>query len=96
MSSVDISGLNKVELLERLWNCSRPAAFFAMTGLRSPDFGSEGPSPSVAVRKFIDYYCGRVIKTDLSKDFVDPFLYDRDNGTGAFAGVVAKMRTGSS
>ena len=31
---------------------------------------------------FFDYIGGRVIKTDISGDSIDPSLYDRDNGEG--------------
>ena len=41
-----------------------------------------------AVKCHIDYFCGRAIKTDLSKDSVDPYLYDRDAGQGTFQKVV--------
>lgn len=40
----------------------------------------------------IDYLGGRPIKCDLGRDTVDPWLYDRDMGAGAFAAVVAKLR----
>jgi len=32
---------------------------------------------------YFDYVSGRVMKIDLSKDKLDPALYDRDNGQGA-------------
>jgi len=95
MSSIDISGLDKVELLRRLYERSQPAAFFRMSGMSPPSFGTDEPAPHVAVTKYIDYYSGRVIKTDLSKDTIDPYLFDRDNGKGAFAEVVSKMRMSS-
>lgn len=41
---------------------------------------------------YVDYCTGRSIKVDFSKDEVDPSLYDRDNGEGAFKKVVDGMR----
>jgi hypothetical protein len=46
----------------------------------------------VAVTKYIDYFGGKAIKMDLSGDEVDPRIYDRDAGEGAFARVVATLR----
>lgn len=31
---------------------------------------------------YFDYLKGRVMKIDLSKNELDPWLYDRDNGAG--------------
>lgn len=35
---------------------------------------------------------GRVLKVNLSSDHVNPWLYDRDNGQGAFARAIAHLR----
>lgn len=87
---VSIAGLDKVELLKRLWEGSTPAGFFMFNAVPPPSFSVE--EAKKAVERRIDYFCGRCIKCDLSKDEVDPTLYDRDMGQGAFAGIVAKMR----
>jgi len=88
---IDISGLDRVELLRHLWENSKVAGFFSMYGGPAPSFGSER-RPEDAVSGYIDYYCGRVIKTDLRNDEIDPYLYDRDNGIGAFKRVVENMQ----
>jgi hypothetical protein len=44
------------------------------------------------VQDYIDYFQGRVIKTDLRGDAIDPRLYDRDNGAGAAERAVATLR----
>jgi hypothetical protein len=41
---------------------------------------------------WFDYLSGRVMKIDLSKDELDPSLYDRDNGDGAAAQVIETLR----
>jgi hypothetical protein len=41
---------------------------------------------------YFDYVKGRPIKCDLSKEVLDTRLYDRDNGQGAGAEVVARLR----
>jgi hypothetical protein len=89
---IDISGLDRVQLLRHLWEKSKVAGFFGMYGGPTPSFGSER-RPEDAVSGYIDYFCGRVIKTDLRDDEINPYLYDRDNGKGAFQRVVDTMRS---
>lgn len=37
-----------------------------------------------AVKGYIDYFCDRCIKSNLSGDTADTSLYNRDAGSGAF------------
>jgi len=41
---------------------------------------------------YFDYLKGRVMKVDLSRNSLDPCLYDRDNGPGAAALVIASLQ----
>lgn len=88
---VDIGGLNKVELLYRLWERQQIAPNFARRGAAPLDFDRAGAAEAVAGGT-IDYYSGRSIKADLSLDAVDPSLYDRTAGQGAFQDVVLFMK----
>ena len=88
--SVNISGLSKVMLLERLWTRMKPAAFFAYNPSLTPSFNKE--EAKKAVEGYIDYFCGRCIKSDLSGDTANISLYNRDAGKGAFEEIVKKMR----
>lgn len=91
MSKVDISGLDKVALLQKMWANMKPAAFFSMNSfVPVPSF--DETQAKEAVKNYIDYFCGRCIKTDLSKDEVDPWGYDRDAGSGALQKIVDSMR----
>ena len=45
-----------------------------------------------AVKGYIDYFCYRCIKSDLSGDTANTSLYKRDTGNGAFEKVVEEMR----
>lgn len=92
MSNINISGLDKVELLQRLHRGQIIAGFFAGNPSLAPAFDVDKAAD--AVTSYIDYFCGRAIKTDLSKDSVDPRLYDRDAGAGKFAQIVKQMRDG--
>jgi hypothetical protein len=87
---VDISGIDKVTLLYALWSNVSPAIFYDMKFIVPPSF--DRSRAARAVQQYIDYYDGRCIKTDLSGNSVNPYLYDRDAGQGAFARVVAGLR----
>lgn len=89
--AVDISGIDKVQLLRALWEKSSPALFFKSGLIPAPVF-DETLALEVASTK-IDYFCGRCIKSDLSGDLVSPRLYDRDTHPGAFAEIVASLRS---
>lgn len=83
---IDISKVDKIALLKDLWKNQKTAIFFAFNTLQAPSFDEKLAEKAVKGR--IDYFCGRAIKTDLSKDSVDPYLYDRDAGQGTFQKVV--------
>lgn len=89
--TIDITGLDKVELLRRLHENQIVAGFFTMMGRPAPPF-DEKEAVKFIENGYIDYFCGRAIKTDLSADFISPRMYDRDAGTGTFARIVADMR----
>lgn len=88
--SCDISGLNKVTLLNALWRNMQPAAFFPYRNTNPPAF--DNTLASVVVERYIDYFCGRAIKSDLSGDTAQSDMYDRDAGEGAFQRVVDSLR----
>lgn len=95
---IDIKGLTKASVLAALYNASRPQ------GLGFLHFTPEDMTEQEAERAltadigpfqrpmYFDYVRGRVLKVDLSKDAFDPRLYDRDNGEGAAASVIEKLR----
>ena len=83
---IDISGADRVSLLRGLWENAKIASFFGSSG---PPFDESQARDAVHQR--IDYFCGRCIKTDLSRDRIDPYLYDRDAGTGMFQTVVNSL-----
>ena len=90
---IDISKLNKVDLLHALWRASKLAIFYSTdvavnAGIKAPDF--DLVAAEQAVREgHIDYFQGRAIKMDLSKDTTDPSCFDRDYGVGAASRVIA-------
>ena len=108
--TIDISKLDKAEVLAALYNSSRQqgAGFFHARGKSDmtveeareelsmgDDHAKNFPDRMKAGRElYFDYLHGRVMKVDLSRDNLDPRLYDRDNGPGAAAialsGLLAK------
>jgi hypothetical protein len=82
MSEIDISSVSdKGKLLRLLWEHQVVAGFFGATN--GPPF-NEAQVTDKLLSGDIDYFCGRAIKTDLSKAIVSPRLYDRDAGEGMF------------
>ena len=88
-SSIDISNVNKVNLLHALWEASAPAAFFTMNGITPPSWDEK--LAKEACKGYIDYFQGRMIKTDISGLTADPYFYDRDCGEGAFENAVRSI-----
>lgn len=90
---VDISGLDKLEVVRALWTHSRPALFFADNKVDPPSFDKAQAERILASdRPYFDYLCGRVMKTNFSGSQLCPRLYNRDNGIGAMQKVVAALR----
>ena len=103
---IDISKLNKAEVLATLYNASQPLGmgFFHFTPEEmtaeeaqgiiderlAPD-GDRTPDPRHAL--YFDYLKGRVMKIDLGNDNLRIALYDRDNGQGAAALALSHLLT---
>lgn len=95
MNDIDLTGLNTADVLAALYNASQPLGL----GFLNP--ASNRPLTSAQAQqilddnphRYFDYLNGRVMKVDLNGDHLDPWLYDRDNGTGAAARAIAALRT---
>lgn len=90
-SKIDISGIDKIELLRALWTRQIVAAFFRFSEIPPPDF-DESIAEKTIHDGYIDYFCGRAIKADLSGDILDPRGYDRNAGAGRARESVASLR----
>lgn len=88
---VDISGIEKRDLLKALWMNSNSASFFTLSGTSPPDLSEKDIDKAIEKRR-IDYLCGRVIKMDISGDTVDPWNYDRNNGNGSVQKIVNVLK----
>ena len=92
MAMVDISGLDKAEVLYALYNSShyQGISFLGMVNNYTLEDCRKDFEESKS--KYFDYLHGKVIKVNLSGDNFDPFLYDRDCGEGAAQEAIDKLR----
>lgn len=105
MDTISIAGLDKAEVLAALYNASRTMGMGRLRYGSGEQISVEearqiisergddttamfGRNPSL----YFDYLMGRPLKVDLSTDNVEYWLYDRDNGNGSFAKVIANLR----
>ena len=92
-STVNIEGVDKKELLHRLWLGARPASVYTwVPEAVAPEWNNDQAEAILCGRGpagyYADYLCGRCIKTDFATGVVDVCFYDREYGEGAFARVV--------
>ena len=85
---IDIEGMDKAEILRKLFNASKPQGWGFLQN-HSEEMTIEEAREIIETggeRKnnlYFDYVRGRVLKVDLSGTELDPRKYDRDNGSGA-------------
>lgn len=79
---LDISKLNKAEVLASLYNNSKPQGL-GILHFEPEDMTKKEAEEIIKSQTYFDYFKGIVMKVDLSGDTLDPRLYDRDNGIGA-------------
>ena len=79
---IDISQLNKSEVLAALYNSSKPQGLGHLH-YDATLMTKEEAETLLETWTYFDYLKGRVMKVDLSEDTLHPELYDRDNGEDA-------------
>lgn len=90
---IDISKLSKAKVLVALYNNSKQQGMgFLDPRGKQPLFSEEEAEAFLKEQTYFDYFRGRVLKIDLSKDQLDPRLYDRDNGPGAAEQAIMAIR----
>lgn len=99
-NAVNIQGLGKAAVLTALYNVARPQGRGVLHATSEP-MTEETATVIIAAAEaeprpyrplFFEYLNGRVLKIDLSGDELDPWLFDRDNGPGACADAIARLR----
>ena len=87
---IDISKLNKAQVLASLYNASYPQGMGLIHFDPAPMSEFEA-AQLLEKQLYFDYLKGRVMKVDLSKNEFDPRLYDRDNGDGAALSAISGL-----
>lgn len=81
---INIKGIDKPLVLAALYNNAKPLGMGMLHYTPEPMEIEEAIALcEQQTRLYFDYVHGRVMKVDLSKDELNPGLYDRDNGPGA-------------
>lgn len=92
---IDISSLDKADVLAALYNNAKVQGLGFLKAIPG-DMPREQAVALVGERTphalYFDYVHGRVLKVNLAGDSFDPWLYDRDNGTGAAERAIASVR----
>jgi hypothetical protein len=89
---MNIEGLNKAEVLAALYNNAKVQGMgFFQADNNKMTTEEAGVILEQTRDKYFDYLKGRVVKVDLSKDEVNTWLYNRDNGDGAAERIIQKL-----
>lgn len=88
---IDITGIDKAELLAALYNNAKTQGFIMEYVPFDMTIITEAYRLLSETTKF-DYLKGRVMKVDLAGDSFDPYFYDRDNGQGAALRIVNSIK----
>jgi len=94
MTYVDISGLDPAAVLAALYNASQQQGLGFLNPRGQQPMTVEDAAAALAVtpHRYFDYLHGRVMKVELTGVQIDVRLYDRDNGEGAGAAAIARLR----
>ena len=91
--SISIKGIDKVVLLEELWNNAKTAGFFEMNDIPCLPFETKLAHNAIQ-NGYINYFCGRMIKADISGDVMKTYLYERDSKKTVKAIITNLIGTG--
>ncbi len=88
---IDIGGLDKRKVLKALYDNSKPQGMGFLHFINR-DMTLDEAEGLLAQGSYFDYLNGRVMKVDLSKNQMNPGLYDRDLGPGAAERAIEQIR----
>lgn len=90
--NIDITGLSKPKVLVALFNSSKQQGLGFLNSQGAKPLTPEEAEGILKEQSYFDYLRGRVMKVDLKGDSFDPWLYDRDNGSGAAERAISFIR----
>lgn len=88
--SIEISKLNKAEVLAALYNNSRVQGMGSLQA-RDGQMTKEDAELLLKETFSFDYLHGKIMKVNLEDDDFDEWLYDRDNGEGAALNAIKHL-----
>ena len=90
---MNISGLDKAEVLAALYNGSRQQGMGFMHARGAEGITVEQAREEIANNPsmYFDYLHRRVMKIGLGRDELQTALYNRDNGPGAAERIIAEL-----
>ncbi len=91
MNTINISTMNKAEVLAALYNNAKPQGMGWLHYTNDPMTPQEAQKLLDKGQVHFDYLNGRLMKIALDSDELWPGGYDRDNGPGAAANTLAKL-----
>jgi hypothetical protein len=83
MNTIDLTGMNKAEVLAKLYNRSKPQGMGMLHFTPETMTTKDAQALLDGGHTYFDYLKGRVMKIDLKGDELQTALYNRDNGQGA-------------
>ena len=89
---VSIAGLDKASVLMALFNNSKPQGLSFKAPRAMENMSIERAKQYTEKTLDFDYVDGRVIKTNISGDVADTWLYDRDNGNNAGLTAIESLK----
>lgn len=89
--SIDISKLNKAEVLAALYNNAKPLGMGFLHFTPEDMTTDQAQSLLDEGHTYFDYVKGRVMKVDLKGETLAPWGYDRDNGDGAASRALTQL-----
>jgi hypothetical protein len=92
MAIIDITGLDKAEVLHALYHRSHVQGLGILQAI--PEYTVDDARKDLDEQPgyYFDYLHGRVLKVDLFGDSFDSWLYDRDCGEGAAEAAINELR----
>ena len=92
-SIIDISGLNKKEVLRALFRAAKPLGLGLLYYNPNDDISDEQAAKIMSGKGYIDYLAGRLMKINLTESttMLDVYLFNRDNGEGAAQRAIAEI-----
>ena len=91
MSSIDISGLDKADVLRLLYNHARTQGLGIIHHTPEDMTSKEAQTILNNGQTYFDYLHGRVMKVNLDGDELRTALYDRDNGPDAARAALKEL-----